>query len=32
MLQSLPLAKNFAPYSSQAIAMPIAFFAIAMGL
>ena len=27
-----PLAKNFAPYSSQAIAMPMAFFAIAMGL
>ena len=26
-----PLAKNFAPYSSQAIAMPMAFFAIAMG-
>ena len=27
-----PLAKNLAPYSSQAIAMPMAFFAIAMGL
>ena len=26
-----PLAKNFAPYSSQAIAMPIEFLAIAMG-
>ena len=26
-----PLAKNFAPYSSQAIAMPMAFFAMAMG-
>ena len=25
-----PLAKNFAPYSSQAMAMPMAFFAIAM--
>ena len=27
-----PLAKNLAPYSSQAMAMPMAFFAIAMGL
>lgn len=27
-----PLEKNFAPYSSQAIAMPMAFFAIAIGL
>ena len=27
-----PLAKNFAPYSSVAIASPIAFFAIAIGL
>ena len=27
-----PLAKNLAPNSSQAIAIPIAFFAIAMGL
>ena len=27
-----PFAKNLAPYSSQAIAIPIAFFAIAMGL
>ena len=27
-----PLAKNFAPYSSQAIAIPMAFFAIAIGL
>src|SRR5574344_2127492 len=27
-----PLAKNLAPYSSQAIAIPMAFFAIAMGL
>ena len=26
-----PFAKNLAPYSSQAIAMPIAFLAIAMG-
>ena len=26
-----PLAKNFAPYSSQAIAIPMAFFAMAMG-
>ena len=26
-----PLAKNFAPYSSQAMAMPMAFFAIAIG-
>ena len=26
-----PLAKNFAPYSSQAIAIPMAFFAIAIG-
>ena len=26
-----PLAKNFAPYSSQAMVMPIAFFAIAIG-
>ena len=26
-----PLAKNFAPYSSQAMAMPRAFFAMAMG-
>ena len=27
-----PLAKNLAPYSSQAIAMPMAFLAMAMGL
>ena len=26
-----PFAKNLAPYSSQAIAIPIAFFAIAIG-
>ena len=30
-LGAAPFAKNFAPYSSQAIAMPIAFFAIAIG-
>ena len=28
----IAMAKNFAPYSSQAMAMPIAFFAIAIGL
>ena len=27
-----PLAKNFAPYSSVAMASPMAFFAMAMGL
>ena len=27
-----PFAKNLAPYSSQAIAMPMAFLAIAIGL
>jgi hypothetical protein len=30
-LGAAPLAKNFAPYSSAAIAKPTAFFAIAIG-